>query len=611
MNTMRLLIRSMRAVAVLILVVAFNPLTELSAQQTAADSNPIADKQADKKTDNGKEQAIDPQHWQLFIDDFAVARGTGLDRVVHHPKARGVVIANDKPWETHSALPTHFVRKADGTFVGYYTAVWWIPKSDARSSTINDVIFADGAWRTKVADSRPPDPDQEYVTTAGYATSKDGVHWEKPNLGILDQPTGTDWKKYTPFTHPTGVGRDNNTLSPFGFMDLALYGDVTDPARRYAFNIDGRNYFGAELPDFINDRDWKEKLTPVDGTFSPRGRTLSFWDAQHQEWVAIVQNAVPHWLPTREIARFASPDLKHWTSDIVLTPDAADPHRADYYDEPMSMAPFCQDGVVLGLLSWFHGDRSSPQGGPVLDKSAPEMSGRRQGWPWPATAENPSLWPWARKGTNEMRITLSRDGGRTWDRTASREAWIPHGTEEDSYDRLIMFAAPPVLVEDEDWFYVGVMNGDHLVTRTDAQRSTRYADRVRKGQIALYTQKHNRYVSLRTKSQMETLVTKPFVVSGDTLQLNVDASRGRVRVGIAEYKPVRTLKDTTDSLAPHLLEQNVLAGFSREDCIPIDANSVEQVVRFKNGSSLKELQGRSVVLFIELLDADLFGFRVK
>jgi hypothetical protein len=101
------------------------------------------------------------------------------------------------------------------------------------------------------------------------------------------------------------------------------------------------------------------------------------------------------------------------------------------------------------------------------------------------------------------------------------------------------------------------------------------------------------------------------VVSGDTLQLNVDATRGRVRVGIAEYKPVSTLKNKVESLAPHLLEQNVLPGFTREDCLPIDTNSIEQVVQFKSGSSLKDLQGKRVVLFIELLDADLYGFRVK
>jgi len=555
---------------------------------------------------------MDARQWQLFLDDFAVARGTGLARVLHHPKPMGVVIPADKPWETHSALPSYFARKADGTFVGFYSCVWWVPKSGSRTGERDEVTYADGIWRTKVPSKNAPDPDHEYVVVGGYATSKDGIHWEKPNLGLLEEPTGIDWKSNAPKPTPTGVGRDNNTFSGFRVVDLGQYGGITDPARRFAISLDGRVYFAAELPDFINDPRWRDKLVPIDGNFSPRAGTLSFWDAQHNEWAAMVQNAVPHWLPTREIARFASPDLKHWTSDIAITPDSLDPQLADHFDEPMEMMPYCQDGIVLGLLSWFHGDRSTPDGGPVLKTNAPEMSGRKEGsWPWPATAENPSIWPWARKGTDEMRITLSRDGGRTWDRTSSREAFIPHGTEENSYDRVIIFAAPPVWVDDEDWFYVGAINGDHLAFRADEKRSPRYSDRLRRGQIALYTQKHNRYVSLRAKSQMQTLVTKPFVISGDTLQLNTDATRGRIRVGIAEYKPVSTLNNRVESLAPHLLEQNVLPGFTREDCIPIDVNSVDHVVQFKNGSSLKDLHGKHVVLFIEMLDADLYGFRVK
>ena len=39
------------------------------------------------------------------------------------------------------------------------------------------------------------------------------------------------------------------------------------------------------------------------------------------------------------------------------------------------------------------------------------------------------------RGTMEVRVVTSRDGGYTWDRTVSREAWISHGSEEDSYDR--------------------------------------------------------------------------------------------------------------------------------------------------------------------------------
>ena len=169
----------------------------------------------------------------------------------------------------------------------------------------------------------------------------------------------------------------------------------------------------------------------------------------------MVQNAVPHWLPSREIARFASADLKTWRSEIVLAPDPEDPHRPDLYDEPMVLVPFAAEGVVLGLLSWIHTDRTTPDGGPVMERAPGSPA---QGWPWPRTPEHPYVWPWARKGPNEMRITLSRDGGRTWDRTASRQAWIPHGTEQDSYDRLVITPTPPVQTR------TGSMSGSTMAT---------------------------------------------------------------------------------------------------------------------------------------------------
>ena len=175
---------------------------------------------------------------------------------------------------------------------------------------------------------------------------------------------------------------------------------------------------------------------------------------------------------------------------------------------------------------------------------------------------------------------------------------------------MTISASAPVRVNDEDWFYIGVFNGDHLASRVNAQRSPFYHDRIRKSRIALFTQKHNRYVSLQANTQLETLITKPFVVNGDTLQLNVDATRGRVRVAIAEYKPVLTLKDTTYSIDPHLMEQNVLPGFTRDDCVPVEVNSIEHTVQFKQGASLKALQGKKVVLFIEMLDSNLYSFRV-
>jgi hypothetical protein len=93
------------------------------------------------------------------------------------------------------------------------------------------------------------------------------------------------------------------------------------------------------------------------------------------------------------------------------------------------------------------------------------------------------------------------------------------------------------------------------------------------------------------------------------LQLNVEANRGTVRVAIASAEPVETLKGTTPSMAPHLVESNPLPGFSFDDCVPIQANSTEQTVEFKNGKTLEALQGRPVRLLFEMVDADLYGFR--
>ena len=147
-----------------------------------------------------------------------------------------------------------------------------------------------------------------------------------------------------------------------------------------------------------------------------------------------------------------------------------------------------------------------------------------------------------------------------------------------------------------------------------------YHDRARISRIALYSQKHNRYVSLSTGSQVETLITRPFTVDGDTLRLNADASRGEIRVEIYECKPVPTLgkqlglsaqTDGAQSLAPHLLEKNILPGFTLEDCPPILSNGVDTEVKFKGGSSLRALAGRRVVLFVRVANADLYGFRVR
>ncbi|MSP12036.1 MAG: hypothetical protein EXR62_03660 [Chloroflexi bacterium] len=545
---------------------------------------------------------MNSNHWHLLLDNYSIARATGFDRIVHHPRPLGVVLAPDKPWESAGVGMNYVGQRANGSFFGFYSAMWWdLDKGAAQPPS-------------KVTGGH--DRAHDIISSIAYATSEDGIHWHKPILGLLDGPAAIDRQKYAPFPTAAGLTRENNLGVPIVVVaDLGQFGNVTDPQRRFALRLAPgapgtpgaagpvgvgsswahapHGYFAAEIPDFLNDPNWREKLTYSGGNFDPRRHFLHFWDDMHGEWVAIEQGVIPHWLPTREVGRMASQDLVNWTSEAVLYPDAADPHLPWHYDESMSLTPFCAEGVIFGLLSWFHSDRSHPDGGPNLA----------------STPEHPQIWPWVRKGSNEMRITISRDGGRTWDRTASREAWIPHGTEEDSYDRLVIGSLPPMRMGEEDWFYVTVIDGDHLGIRNNAAQTPYYHQRLPRHQVGLYVQKHNRYVSLSTRTQPEVLITNPVTVGGSVLQLNVDASRGVVRVGIAAAEPVMTYNGTTPSTAAHLYQGQMLPGFTFEDCQPVDVNSIEHTVRFTGVDGLAALQGRAVRLLIQVQHADVYGFR--
>lgn len=79
------------------------------------------------------------------------------------------------------------------------------------------------------------------------------------------------------------------------------------------------------------------------------------------------------------------------------------------------------EGIVFGFAYWFIGDETHPS---THDRG---VIGTNTG-----------------RGTMEVRVVTSRDGGCTWDRTVSREAWIPHGTEHDSYDRCVILYTAPV-----------------------------------------------------------------------------------------------------------------------------------------------------------------------
>ena len=494
--------------------------------------------------------------WQLFLDDHAIARSTGFQRVLHHPQPRGIVLEGDHTWEKTGVTPLYVGRRKDGRLECYYRAHG--PRGPA----------------------------------TGYAVSKDGLHWEKPTLNLVDTPRG----------------KENNLVPCSQPWDLGHNGNVRDPSKRFAISFakpDGgrwgkwRLYFGSEPPDIMNDADWREKFVDSGGHKPGPYNNLEFWDDIHQEWVGMRQG--PNHPPVRCAGRYASPDLKNWTLDHYLYPDAHDSTDPRYFDEVYGLLSIHVEGMVLGFPYWFIGDRTHPN---------PEFY--EDGHDHPTTDEG-LIGKSVSKGTMEVRLVVSRDGAKTWDRTVSREAWIPHGTEQHSYDRNVRIDCPPLRNGDEDWFYCSGYDGDHCSGR--GYYHDRDYTRIRG---TLYTQKHNRYVSLTAGNTNQILITKPLKVTGKTLQLNVDGSHGLVKVaiGIDKWLRHKTGQWPFKAKLPHWMVEDrwerthLEKGFHFEDCKSVHVNSIEHDVEWQD-ASLESLRGKTVRLYILVQDADLYGFRFK
>ena len=188
-----------------------------------------------------------------------------------------------------------------------------------------------------------------------------------------------------------------------------------------------------------------------------------------------------------------------------------------------------------------------------------------------------------------------------------------HGTEQDSYDRLVRIGCPPLRKGDEDWFYCTGYDGDH--TTGAGYYHDRGQNQIR---ATLYTQKCNRYVSLTAGNTGQILITKPIEVTGKTLQLNVDASRGEVKVavGIDKWMKHKTGQWPFQANLPHWMVRDrwgrthLEKDFHFDDCESVRVDSIEHEVKFKN-ASFESLLGKTVRLYIMVHDADLYGFRFK
>lgn len=159
-----------------------------------------------------------------------------------------------------------------------------------------------------------------------YATSKDGIHWEKPNLGMVDFQ-----------------GSKDNNIACLGLSGAGVIKDSreSNPERRYkAFYCSNSGYKMRYSSDGLH---WSKEVA-LPGVGQSDCHANMVWSPELQKYIGIVRHYDP--VPIvghRKIARTESRDAVTWTPSETILQDSPTNQLHD-------MTIFRDGGVFLGLV---------------------------------------------------------------------------------------------------------------------------------------------------------------------------------------------------------------------------------------------------------------------
>lgn len=490
---------------------------------------------------------------QLFIDHRFIADSFNTELVVHQAtKTREMNIKPDKPWEVGGVGPYSSVLKDGDTYLMWYH------------------VMTSVQWHIDL-----------YAGAICLARSKDGIIWEKPNLGVVE----------------FNGSKDNNIVFGLGAAGVKLgqdggmvFIDPNAPADqkfrmfiRHAESGEGLHLFSS--PDGVH---WK--LThPSVVTARPQAKghhldsqNVLFWDDATREYVFYGRkNQNTPASQGRSIARWASPDLKSFPvvqdMPVVFGPDRFDDYyrqgpMVDYYMPAASKYPWADSIYVMFPTAYYH-----YIGGGIL----PEFKGDI-----PVNA-----------GPLDTQFAASRDG-LVWQRY-DRRPFVPLGMKGEfdwANTRTIYGIVPSV---DNRYIYMYYRGGDwlHGWDRNESNKKLLTEAGLGADQnIAVLSRVELRmdgFVSVRGATTGGVFTTSLVKFSGNKLVLNIDTSA----TGIASVE----LQDANGY---------VIDGASQTDCDMIHTcNDINRVVSWKGNSNLKKLVGTPVRLRFFLRNCDLYAFQ--
>ena len=406
---------------------------------------------------------------QLFIDDLVIDETVGVVRTLNQPAkyVGNPVMIPLYPWEGRIEL--------------YGTVIW-----DAKSGQYRMWYLGQGAMGLRPMSARrryspwPPDgfDGSNLLFTICYATSNDGIFWERPNLGLVEYEGSQDNNIVLLNASGANVIEDPRDPDP-DRLYKSLFFESRDP--------DGTPNMGDGVSVAFS-RDglrWKKYEGNPVITRSSDSHSLLGWDDLHGKYVSYCRPSVHEGNKTRRIGRSVSDDFENWTvPEDALAPDDDDPPGMEFYGMPV----FKYEGLYLGQL-----------------------------YAYQTRPEEPQI---RFAGSIHVQLAVSRDG-IGWERVGGRKSFIPNGPPGSIDTWEVMTATQPVVMGDELWFYYCATALEHGFTG-------------RSGPICLAKLRLDGFVSVDAGDETSTLVTKPFRCEGGQLSINAAARGGMVGVAVLD-----------------------------------------------------------------------------
>ncbi len=468
---------------------------------------------------------------ELFVDQHLIERMDGVRLELHRPVRREVVFRSDAAWEGNGSAYQSLFRDGD-RFRLYYRGGHH-PASRAYRSKKN-------SWETLCV-----------------AESTDGIHWTRPELGIVEFEGSKNNNLVLDEEMVSAIGGSPAHTSVFRDSNP----DCPDD-ERYKIVIVGRKPKGLYL--MVSGDGYRFRLKS-DQPFTTKGafdsQNLMFWDSVHgvyreyhrafDEGVRGIMTAA-----SKTPDRFPKPE---WLS----FPDAAEQALYTNQVQPYYRAPH----IFMGFPMRYNDRGWSPSMTALPGLEERQFRSKQS----------------QRYGTTvtDAAFMTSRDGisFHRWD-----EAFIRPGPAKiDSW-----------VYGDNFVFWGMIQTKSHLESAPD-EISLYATEGYWQGDstsFRRYTLRLDGFVSARAPFRGGELVTKPLSFDGSRLEINLSTSAAggvRIEVQDAEGKP--------------------LPGYTLADCDVQFGDEVDRVVSWNGSDDISSLAGQSIRLRIELKDADLYAFQ--